>query len=86
MSIKFGPKSADHPSTGRICPACHEPFKEGDYTALVALGPGADPEQRARRDAGRPYNAVASEVHWECSPYREEDVQAVVEAWEADDD
>lgn len=67
MSRKFGPKSADHPSVGKECPACHVPFAEGDYTALVALGPGDDEEGRQRRDAGRPYHAVALEVHWECS-------------------
>ena len=62
---KFGPKSKDHPSVGKECPACHEPFAEGDYTTLVLLGAG-DEESRERRDAGRPYNAVALEIHWEC--------------------
>jgi hypothetical protein len=39
----------------------------GDYTTIVALGPGDDEEAQRRRDAGRPYNAVAVEVHWDCS-------------------
>lgn len=39
----------------------------GDYTTLVTLGPGDDAEARERRDAGRPYNAIASEIHWDCS-------------------
>lgn len=69
MSSKFGPKSADHPSIGAPCPACDEPFREGDYTTLIALGPGGNQEERARRDEGRPYNSVAVEVHWDCSPY-----------------
>jgi len=64
---KFGPKTADHPTVGRDCPACNKPFKEGDYTTLVALGPGDDPEEQERAREGRPYNAVAVEVHWECA-------------------
>jgi len=68
VSRKFGPKSASHPGIGRECPACHVPFAEGDYTALVMLGPGDDPDARTRRDDGRAYNAVALEVHWDCSP------------------
>lgn len=64
---RFGPKQAGHPGIGVECPACHQPFIEGDYTTLVLLGPGDDPEERKRRDEGRPYNAVAVEVHWDCS-------------------
>lgn len=67
MSRKFGPKPAEHPGIGIECPACHVPFKEGDFTTLVILGPGDDEDARYRRDTGRPYNAVAVEVHWECS-------------------
>ena len=64
---KFGPKSADHPSIGTPCPACTVAFKEGDFTTLVTLGPGNDEESRKKRDNGKPYNAVALEIHWECS-------------------
>lgn len=64
---KFGPKTADHPSIGDICKACNMPFKEGDFTTLVALGPGNNPEAKEKRDAGKHYNAVAIEVHWDCS-------------------
>ena len=64
---RFGPKTADHPSVGTECQACHEPFKEGDFTTLVVLGPGGDPEARERRDQDRPYNAIALEIHWDCS-------------------
>ncbi len=67
MSRKFGPKSEDHPSVGKECPACGKPFKAGDYTTLISLGPGDSSESRERRDTGRAYNAVAAEVHWECS-------------------
>ena len=67
---KLGPKKADHPSVGVECPACHAPFAEGDYTTLLVLGPGDDEDARLRRDSGRPYNAVALELHWECSEQR----------------
>ena len=68
---KFGPKLAIHPSIGTPCPACQVPFIEGDYTTLALLGPGADKEARKRCADGRAYNAVAVEVHWECSDKRE---------------
>jgi len=63
---KFGPKRSDHPSIGQECPACKEPFKEGDYTTLVALGPGNDLDDQNKCRAGKPYNAVAIEVHYSC--------------------
>ncbi len=63
---KFGPKTADHPSVGNPCPACRDPFAAGDFTTIVALGPGSDPESRERARAGRVYNAVAVEAHWSC--------------------
>lgn len=66
-SRKFGPKAEDHPSVGEPCPACHSPFVAGDFTALVALGPGNDPDARERAVAGRSHNAVAVEVHWACA-------------------
>ena len=69
MSRKFGPKLADHPSIGELCLACRRPFAVGDYTTLVPIGPGDDTDGQDRRDEGRVYNAVAVEVHWECSPY-----------------
>jgi hypothetical protein len=64
---KFGPKSADHPSAQTRCPACGKPFVAGDYTTLVALGPGDDVDEQRKAAAGRPYNAVAVEVHWACA-------------------
>jgi hypothetical protein len=69
---KFGPKTADHPSVGASCKACGQPFKEGDFTTLVTLGPGDDPEARERALSGRPYNAVAVEVHYACATGEEE--------------
>jgi hypothetical protein len=63
----FGPKGDDHPSVGVECPACHVPFKAGDFTTLVALGPGDSQGERARAREGRPYTAVALEVHVACA-------------------
>lgn len=67
--LKYGPKKADHPSIGKECKACHEEFKIGDITTLVTLGPGKDPEERAKSEAGKPYNAVAIEIHYDCAGY-----------------
>jgi hypothetical protein len=64
---KFEPLKPDHPLVGRECPACHVVFVAGDVTTLVPLGPGDDPDARQRRDEGRPYNAVAQPLHWDCS-------------------
>jgi hypothetical protein len=63
---KFGPKKADHPGIGNPCPACKQSFVAGDYTTLVMIGPGDDPDAQERARAGRVYNAVAVEAHWTC--------------------
>lgn len=65
--MKYGPKAADSPSIGRPCPACGLPFKAGDYTTLVAYGPGDDPEEQAKARQGRPHAVVGAEVHWACA-------------------
>jgi len=72
---KFGPKMPDHPTVGGLCPACHMAFKEGDYTCLVMLGPGDNLEARALARAGRPYTAVAVEVHWGCGTGKLDNVE-----------
>jgi hypothetical protein len=66
-SLKFGPKVAAHHSVGKPCPACKKKFKAGDYTTLIALGPGDSKEQQKKALTGRAYNAVAVEVHWACA-------------------
>lgn len=66
MSRMFGPKTAEHPSVGNPCPACQVPFKAGDYTTLVMLGPGDDDEAQERAREGRAYTAAAVEAHWTC--------------------
>lgn len=72
---KFGPKTTGNPSIGEICPACKQPFKVGDYTTLVALGPGDSEEGRARVREGRVYNAVAVECHWACVTGKEDEAR-----------
>lgn len=67
MTRKFGPKKKGHPSIGEDCVACKKPFKEGDFTTLIALGPGDDVDEQAKKKQGRPYNAVAAEIHWDCA-------------------
>ena len=67
MIKKFGPKKKEHPSVGEICPACRKSFNEGDYTTLIALGPGDDKDAQKKAREGKPYNAVALEVHYDCA-------------------
>jgi len=64
---KFGPKSRDDPGIGVECPACHKSIKEGDYTTLIPIGPGGNSIARTRAREGLGYNAVAIEVHWDCT-------------------
>ncbi|HEC66774.1 MAG TPA: hypothetical protein ENI23_15980 [bacterium] len=63
----FGPKQKDHPSVNDLCQGCGKPFKVGDYTTLITIGPGDDPEEQQKAREGRPYNAVAIEVHFDCA-------------------
>lgn len=67
----YGPKPPDHPSIGEKCRACHIPFAAGDMTTLVALGPGANDESQQRAREGRPYTAVALEIHAACADPKE---------------
>ena len=64
---KFGPKGKDHWNIGELCPACGVPFAAGDYTTLVPLGPGDDPEEQEKARDHHPYNAISVEVHWSCA-------------------
>ena len=66
---KFGPmRSENVPYYKKPCPVCNKPFKEGDYSTLVILGPDSEEEKQKARE-GRPYNSVCSMVHWDCSTY-----------------
>lgn len=57
----------DKIETEKPCPACGKHFREGDFTALIALGPGDSEEARQKCRENRPFNAVALEVHWACA-------------------
>jgi hypothetical protein len=50
----------------KICPACDERFKADDHITLVAIGPGADPDNRRKCREGRPYIAVSVPAHYAC--------------------
>lgn len=64
---KYGPKTKEHPSIGEMCPICKKPFIEGDYTTLITLGPGDDPEEQRKHKEGESYNAIAIEAHYLCA-------------------
>lgn len=49
------------------CKACGDVFKSGDYSTLISLGPGEDPEAQEKAREGKPYNAVAIKIHWKCA-------------------
>ncbi len=57
----------DHPSIGKPCAACQKPLLINDYIALVGLGPGDDPEEQKKCEAGHAYNAVAAICHAACA-------------------
>ena len=63
---KFGPKEIGHPTVGGMCLLCHEVYAIGDYTTILPLGPGGDPESRILCRAGEPYDGIGVEVHWSC--------------------
>lgn len=66
---KMGPLADTHPMVNdeSTCPACNKRFHAGDFVTLVSLGPGDDPEERARARAGRHFNGIALPVHWACA-------------------
>lgn len=51
-AAKFGPAEQDDPAVGELCPACRKPFVVGDYTTLIPLGPGDNPDRQALARAG----------------------------------
>lgn len=68
---------------GKKCPACNRQFGAGDYTTIIALGPGDDEKEQRKAATGRPYNAVAVEVHWTCATGEpaEEEGMGTVGTW-----
>lgn len=65
-SPKIGPKPADHPTVGYECPACHGLLEEGQFTTVLFVGPGGDPEARQACLDKKPFTPVALEFHWAC--------------------
>lgn len=63
---KMGPLPKGHPCIGDICPGCKECIEIGEFVTLVAVGPGADPDERKRAREGRPYNGVGVVAHYAC--------------------
>jgi hypothetical protein len=63
---KFGPKEPNHPTRGGTCLLCQEPFRTGNYTTILPLGPGYDDDAQAACRAGKPYHGIGTEVHWGC--------------------
>jgi len=51
---------------GETCPACGQQIRAGQMVAVLILGPGADPDARAKARAGEAYDAAAIDVHWAC--------------------
>lgn len=71
VTRKHRPLREGHNAVGSPCPACKVPFKEGDVTTLVLLGPGPNEQSREQARAGRPYNGVAVLLHWSCATGKE---------------
>ncbi len=63
----YGPMDEKHPDVGELCAACDKRFEIGDFTTLVALGPGGDEDTQKEAREGRPYNAVAAHIHYSCA-------------------
>ena len=61
---RFGPKKEGGDG---ICLACRNQFAVGDYSVLVPIGPGDDPEAQEKAVNGRWFNAVAIEIHDTCA-------------------
>lgn len=64
---KLGPKKRSDIKPGERCLACLKAFRAGQYTTLVPVGPGEDPEKRAAARARREYDAIGIEVHYACA-------------------
>lgn len=61
------PKLVDKRAVGESCPACKVRLDKGDLVAVVVLGPGANPDARAKARNAKSYEAVAIEIHWACA-------------------
>ena len=64
---RFEPLAWNHSTVDTICPACKEWFQSGDVTTLIPIGPGADPEARAKALDRVYFTGVGVVVHWACA-------------------
>lgn len=64
---RIGPQLVNDKAVGQACPACKVKLAKGDFVAVVVLGPGADKRARDAARNGKPYEAVAIELHWACA-------------------
>jgi hypothetical protein len=68
---KREPLASNDPVIGATCEGCQKLFKPGDVIALVPLGPGGDPANRAACLEGAAHQVVSIPVHWACATGQE---------------
>ncbi len=61
---RFGPKPSD---SEEDCPGCGAKILKGQYSTLITIGPGDDPEEQRKSASGKAFTAIAVEVHWSCA-------------------
>ena len=64
---RYKNKPSDHLSIGQECKACGKPFREGDDTTYIPIGPGDDPKKQDYARRGIVYDPVSIEVHFSCA-------------------
>ena len=64
---KLGPMQTNDPMLGKMCVACQKLFQVGDYTTLIVVGPGDNPDEQLKCREGLNYRACALEVHYACA-------------------
>ncbi len=65
-AIPYGPLPHGDTAIGERCPACSVPFVHRDWVAIVPVGPGGEPHNRAAARAGAQYIPVNVTIHWAC--------------------
>lgn len=63
---EYGQLAEGDSPLGNICPGCQQALEIGDKPAMVAIGPGLDPDARKAAREGRGYQGVAVVCHEEC--------------------
>jgi hypothetical protein len=48
------------------CQACGDDFMEGEFFALIPIGPGSDPYARAAARGNSHYEPMTVPIHWIC--------------------